>query len=53
MTDLNYKALVSLDNEFQAQGLKILAVPSKQFMDQEYSCEADVEAFARRQGAKF
>ena len=53
LTDLNYKELVRLDNEFGPKGLKIIGVPSKQFMDQEYSCESDIAAFARRQGAKF
>lgn len=52
-TDENYKELVRLDETFGPKGLKIIGVPSRQFMNQEFSCDADIAAFAKRQGAKF
>ena len=46
-TDLNYRELVKLQEEFSGQGFTVLAFPCNQFGEQEPGTMADITEFAR------
>ena len=52
-TDLNYRELVKLQEEFSGEGFTILAFPCNQFGAQEPGSMAEITEFARSYGINF
>ena len=52
-TDLNYKELVRLQDEFSQEGFTVLAFPCNQFGQQEPGSMAEIAEFARNYGLNF
>ena len=52
-TDLNYRELVQLQNEFGSQGFSVLAFPCNQFGGQEPGSMQEIVAFAESYGVNF
>lgn len=51
MTDANYSQLVKLHDEYNSQGLDILAFPCNQFAGQEPGAHEEILEFASKYGA--
>lgn len=52
-TRKNYRELNELYSKYSEKGLKIVAFPCNQFMNQEPGCEADIKEFAAKNDVKF
>ncbi|CAG2105300.1 unnamed protein product [Medioppia subpectinata] len=52
-TKVNYKELNELYDKYESRGLRILAFPCNQFMNQESGCDVDIKEFARKQGVRY
>ena len=52
-TELNYRELVQLQEDFSAEGFTVLAFPCNQFGAQEPGSAADIAEFARGYGVNF
>lgn len=53
LTANNYKELVSLDEKYNSEGLRILAFPCNQFARQEPGTPDEICSFAEKRSAKF
>lgn len=52
-TDLNYRELVKLQEEFSGEGFTVLAFPCNQFGEQEPGSMAEIAEFTRSYGINF
>ncbi|CAI8010128.1 Probable glutathione peroxidase 8-B, partial [Geodia barretti] len=52
-TDLNYRELVELQDEFSREGFTVLAFPCNQFGEQEPGSMAEITEFTRSYGINF
>lgn len=52
-TDLNYRELVALQNEFAREGFTVLAFPCNQFGQQEPGSMAEIAEFTQNYGVNF
>ena len=53
LTWWSYRELNQLYSKYKDQGLKILAFPCNQFMNQESGCEVDIKEFLRKKKVEF
>ncbi|CAG9762839.1 unnamed protein product [Ceutorhynchus assimilis] len=53
LTETNYKQLNELYDKYQEKGLRILAFPSNQFMNQEPGTNEEIAEFAKNHNVKF
>ena len=49
----NYAQLNELYSKYKDQGLKVLAFPCNQFMNQESGCEVDIKEFLKKNNVEF
>ena len=52
-TKTNYKELNELYDKYESLGLRILAFPCNQFLNQEPNCDVDIKEFAKKKGARY
>jgi len=52
-TKTHYKELNELYDKYQEKGLRILAFPCNQFMNQEPGCDVDIKEFAKKNNAEY
>lgn len=52
-TRTNYAQLNELYSKYKDQGLKVLAFPCNQFMNQESGCEVDIKEFLKKNNVEF
>uniref|UniRef100_A0AAR5QIG3 Glutathione peroxidase n=1 Tax=Dendroctonus ponderosae TaxID=77166 RepID=A0AAR5QIG3_DENPD len=53
LTERNYKQLNELYEKYEGKGLRILAFPSNQFLQQEPGTDKEIEEFTQKHGVKF
>ena len=52
-TKSNYKEFNQLYDKYEEKGLRILAFPCNQFLNQEPGCDVDIKEFVKRNNAKY
>eukprot|EP00922_Rhytidocystis_sp_ex-Travisia-forbesii_P059661 GHVS01088459.1.p1 GENE.GHVS01088459.1~~GHVS01088459.1.p1 ORF type:complete len:154 (+),score=37.00 GHVS01088459.1:152-613(+) len=53
MTDLYYKQLVEMDQQYKQRGVEILGFPSRQFAKQEFQQSAQTAEFVKKYNVEF